>query len=90
MLTPPVCLSCGGPLGHLAGVFAWLADRRLQAHCREAGIDPGWYSGSGSEQSNVEYGDLLDMLGLTLVCCRTRLMTLMDFHEAMKAAPQRP
>jgi len=66
---PNVVCFCGRPIGHLHAAFlAMLAKHNTGAY--GPSINPG-----------DPIGYILDQLGITKICCRTRIMTSMEFKN---------
>lgn len=79
MFTYIVCF-CGMPLGDIADAYKALRMRKLMKYYKIIGynIDPSMLAIS---DMGIHEGKLLDSLGLDQECCRTRIMTQVEFKE---------
>ena len=81
MLTPPVCFTCGYPLGDVAPIYRLVREKR-QAARRGPHLDsvsPTMLA-QDFQQTENQMGDVLAALNLSQ-CCRTRMITCQDFRK---------
>ncbi len=81
---PYILCNCGCSLGHLYDAFKAMKAARYQAAYEALGadIDPVFIPLCESLQVNM--GEELDQLGLTLECCRIRMFTQVEM-KTMRA-----
>lgn len=71
MLPPARCPSCNHPVGQYAAIFRHIRAQRTQ---RQVGQNRPKYV-EMEATLDVSMGDVLDLLGLSMECCRTVLVT---------------
>jgi len=80
MLYPVQC-TCGRAIGDLADAFKLLRYRKIQKIMDDTDrvINPHVLAMVDDLQPDL--GDILDQLGLHIECCRTKMMTTVEFWE---------
>jgi DNA-directed RNA polymerase subunit N (RpoN/RPB10) len=79
MLVPVVCFTCGLAIGDREDLFRHMRAERVRALLKSRGTT--------ATQAAVDVGleidctDILDLLGVTELCCRTHLVTAMGFAD---------
>ena len=79
MLIPIVCFTCGLPVGDKADLFRRLKAERVNRILAEHGTVPSQVPFDSKLQIDCE--DILDRLKIRRPCCRTRLVTAMEFVD---------
>ena len=79
MITPVLCFTCGLPIGDRGDLFRAMRAKRarqiLQARgtvAQQAAVDVGL---------QIDCSDILDLLGVTEDCCRSHLVSAMEFSD---------
>lgn len=75
---PYVTCSCGFDLASIYPLWAAIRAQRLAAKYGNV-TDRAMIQ--ASSDLNVEFGDVLNDLGVHRVCCRTKLLTQMQFRD---------
>ena len=79
MYVPPVCFTCGCPIGHVEDLFRIMRIKRVKkilddrgTITTQAAIDVGL---------QIDCSDILDRLFIHNYCCRTHLISSMRFSD---------
>lgn len=76
---PYIVCFCGCALGHLCDVFQAIKRERMVEEFGEGVIDPAMTAVITG--LSVQLGDVLDDLGFKNECCRSRLISYVEFKE---------
>ena len=79
MLCPPVCYSCGLPIGIYADIILDTRRRLLAAEIKRTGTKPEY--AAFDMDIVVNLGPILDNLRVHRECCRGILMSFQDSRE---------
>jgi DNA-directed RNA polymerase subunit N (RpoN/RPB10) len=79
MLIPARCMSCGLPVGDVAGIYRRIRYERAREALKDRDVIPTQAVIDASLQIDME--DILEELGITEDCCRRTLTTGMCFQD---------
>jgi DNA-directed RNA polymerase subunit N (RpoN/RPB10) len=79
MLTPIRCFTCGLSLGDIAPIYRRIRQKRMAEKFAAGQVAPTQAAMSAGLTENT-MGDILEALGVQ-GCCRTHLVTAMDFRD---------
>jgi DNA-directed RNA polymerase subunit N (RpoN/RPB10) len=79
MLPPIVCHSCGMPLGDVAAIFKAMCLKKIKEHLKTHNIHPDMYTMTAANK--IKSGTELDKLMIINECCRTQILTNMEFKD---------
>ncbi len=74
-----VCTSCGREIGCLYTMFCEMRRDLFVSEFGDIDIDPALIP--LTQDFQVELGSILDSMGLTMSCCRTKMISQVEFKE---------
>ena len=72
------CYTCGRPLGHIVDAFRAACAKKVAKAMAGKDLEPIY---TQFADADVVVGDILDLFNIRIVCCRTRMITQVDFTE---------
>ena len=76
---PYIVCFCGCALGHVADIYQAIKRERVAEEFGEDAVDPA--CSAVVTGLTVELGDVLDDLQITNPCCRSRMISYVEFKE---------
>ena len=81
MLYPIVCNSCQRPIGQFAQIYQKLKREKDEEISKKYKINKDIiYT---KHDLDVSYGDILDKLNITMICCRMNMISSINFNDIL-------